>query len=66
MPHTRLKSVKVAIYYARRRMLFTTNLGRWHITAIDTEAEGLRSTGVMAARVESERLCTRADSNSRR
>jgi sugar lactone lactonase YvrE len=25
----------------RGSMLFTTNLGRWHITAIDTEAEGL-------------------------
>ena len=25
----------------RGNVLFTTNLGRWHITAIDTEAEGL-------------------------
>jgi gluconolactonase len=25
----------------RGHMLFTTNLGRWHITAIDTEVEGL-------------------------
>jgi gluconolactonase len=25
----------------RGHVLFTTNLGRWHITAIDTEAEGL-------------------------
>jgi hypothetical protein len=25
----------------RGNVLFTTNLGRWHITAIDTAAEGL-------------------------
>ncbi|MDP9380757.1 MAG: gluconolaconase, partial [Chloroflexota bacterium] len=25
----------------RHRTLFTTNLGRWHVTAIETAAEGL-------------------------
>jgi gluconolactonase len=29
----------------RANVLFTTNLGRWHITAIDTDAEGLPLSG---------------------
>jgi hypothetical protein len=34
----------------RDNVLFTTNLGRWHITAIETTAEGLPLYGGYGAR----------------